>query len=47
MMKNNPIKQNSPAEAAALLDEYIEMLHLNSPGILALRDKYRQEAAMV
>lgn len=46
MMKNNQTDQKPPAEVAALLDEYIEMLHLKSPGILALRDKYRRKAGM-
>ncbi len=40
------IDQNTPAEVAALLDEYIEMLHIKSPQIHALRDKYRRKAGM-
>lgn len=46
MINNTPPDQNSPAEVVALLDEYIEMLHIKSPQIHALRDKYRRKAGM-
>lgn len=47
MTLNNHSDQNSPAEVAALLDEYIEMLHIKSPHIHALRDNYRHKAGIV
>lgn len=45
MIQNNNTK-NTPAEVVELLDEYIELIHIKSPRIHALRDKYRRKAGM-
>lgn len=46
MTQIKPSEKNSPAEIVALLDEYIEMLHITSPNIHALRDKYKRKAGL-